>query len=141
MREGRRKELSRLPGFDADEASDPTSPETFRSAKLDWSEPEQEDGARMMDFYRHLLALRREKIVPLIASIRGEKASHRSDGNAVFVRWEAEGGKALNLRANLGSDWFSGAVPPKAGSVIFSLGEPDEAGRLSPWHVCVSIEG
>ena len=141
VREGRRKELSRLPGFDADEASDPTSPETFRSAKLDWSEPEQEYGARMMDFYRHLLALRREKIVPLIASIRGEKASHRSDGKAVFVRWEAEGGKALNLRANLGSDWFSDAVPPKAGTVIFSLGEPDEAGRLSPWHVCVSVEG
>lgn len=59
VRHGRRKELSRLPGFDADDASDPTAQTTFNSAKLSW-EPDQQDG-EILQFYRELLALRKEK--------------------------------------------------------------------------------
>lgn len=140
VREGRRKELSRLPGFDEDEASDPTSPETFQSAKLDWTAATGGEGMDMLAFYRKLLAMRRSKVTPLIAGIRGENARYTCDGPAVFVQWASENGTSLNLRANLGDDWFDGPVPTLPGEPIFTLGSMDEAGRLGPWHVTFAVE-
>jgi 1,4-alpha-glucan branching enzyme/maltooligosyltrehalose trehalohydrolase len=139
VREGRKKELSRLPGFDEDQALDPTSPETFQSAKLDWSGTERPEGRAMLDFYRELLRLRREKVAPLVRSIRGENAVHRRDGNALFVRWEALDGNALTLRANLGAEPYEGDLPALEGDVFFSLGDASDQRRLEPWSVAFSI--
>ncbi len=46
-------------GWDEDDVPDPQDPETFRRSKLDWSEPEEEPHARLLAWYRDLLALRR----------------------------------------------------------------------------------
>lgn len=121
VREGRRNELSRLPGFDEDEALDPTSEETFRTAKLDWSMRQSETGRTVLDLYRHLLALRRERIVPMIRGLMGERAMHRVEKRTVFVRWETEDGAALNLMANLGDAPFEGKTPDLPGETIFTL--------------------
>jgi maltooligosyltrehalose trehalohydrolase len=56
--EGRIAEFAKM-GWDPDVVPDPQDPETFRRSKLDWSEPEQADKARMLDWYRTLTALRR----------------------------------------------------------------------------------
>ncbi|WP_448060183.1 malto-oligosyltrehalose trehalohydrolase [Cellulomonas hominis] len=48
------------------EVPDPQDPRTFTDSRLDWSEPEQPGHARLLDWYRRLIALRRT--VPDLAS-------------------------------------------------------------------------
>ncbi len=57
-REGRRAEFGSH-GWDEDEVPDPQDPETFRRSRLDWSEPTREPHARLLAWYRDLIALRR----------------------------------------------------------------------------------
>jgi len=47
-------------GWDPETVPDPQDPQTFQRSKLDWSEPEQPDHARLLDWYRTLTALRRD---------------------------------------------------------------------------------
>ncbi len=55
---GRFKEFARM-GWDESMVSDPQDPETFHRSKLDWSEPEKEDHAGLLELYRSLAAIRR----------------------------------------------------------------------------------
>jgi maltooligosyltrehalose trehalohydrolase len=57
-RDGRRAEFGSH-GWDESEVPDPQDPDTFRRSKLDWSEPDREPHARLLRWYRDLLALRR----------------------------------------------------------------------------------
>ncbi len=59
-REGRRAEFGSH-GWDEDEVPDPQDPETFTRSKLDWSERSREPHARLLAWYRDLLALRRAR--------------------------------------------------------------------------------
>ncbi|MDX6299215.1 MAG: maltooligosyltrehalose trehalohydrolase [Nocardioidaceae bacterium] len=58
-REGRRAEFGSH-GWDESEVPDPQDPETFQRSHLDWSEPGREPHARVLAWYRDLMALRRE---------------------------------------------------------------------------------
>jgi maltooligosyltrehalose trehalohydrolase len=58
-REGRRAEFGSH-GWDETEVPDPQDPETFQRSHLDWSEPGREPHARVLAWYRDLMALRRE---------------------------------------------------------------------------------
>jgi len=57
-REGRRAEFGSH-GWDESQVPDPQDPETFRRSRLDWSEPGREPHARLLRWYRDLLAARR----------------------------------------------------------------------------------
>jgi len=57
-REGRRAEFGSH-GWDETEVPDPQAPSTFTDSKLDWSEPSREPHARLRQWYRDLIALRR----------------------------------------------------------------------------------
>jgi maltooligosyltrehalose trehalohydrolase len=46
-------------GWDERDVPDPQDPETFRRSRLDWSEPTEEPHARLLAWYRDLIALRR----------------------------------------------------------------------------------
>lgn len=58
--EGRLKEFERM-GWDPDTVPNPQDPATFTNSKLDWSEAERDDHGRLLQLYRDLLALRRER--------------------------------------------------------------------------------
>ena len=58
--EGRKAEFAEH-GWDAADVPDPQDPETFRRSKLDWSEVDSAEHARMLGCYRDLLALRRAR--------------------------------------------------------------------------------
>jgi maltooligosyltrehalose trehalohydrolase len=45
-------------GWDTDEMLDPQDPAAYVSAKLDWNEVDEPEGARMLDLYTRLIALR-----------------------------------------------------------------------------------
>jgi maltooligosyltrehalose trehalohydrolase len=60
VRTGRRAEFA-AHGWNRDDVPDPQDPATFERSKLDWSEPGQEPHARLLQWYRDLLALRRAR--------------------------------------------------------------------------------
>jgi maltooligosyltrehalose trehalohydrolase len=73
VREGRAREFgghgwASMYGADEDTfvVPDPQDPATFEASRLDWSEAAQPGPARMLDWYRTLIGLRRE--VPALAS-------------------------------------------------------------------------
>jgi maltooligosyltrehalose trehalohydrolase len=57
-RDGRRAEFGSH-GWDESEVPDPQDVKTFLRSRLDWSETEQEPHARLLRWYRDLIALRR----------------------------------------------------------------------------------
>jgi maltooligosyltrehalose trehalohydrolase len=57
---GRRAEFAAF-GWAPDEVPDPQAPETFERSKLDWSELEAGEHARLLDWHRRLIALRRSR--------------------------------------------------------------------------------
>ncbi|MDT0389356.1 malto-oligosyltrehalose trehalohydrolase [Streptomyces sp. DSM 41921] len=60
VRRGRRREFA-AHGWKEEDVPDPQDPATRDRSCLDWSEPEREPHARMLDWYRRLLALRHEQ--------------------------------------------------------------------------------
>jgi maltooligosyltrehalose trehalohydrolase len=55
---GRIAEFARM-GWDPDTVPDPQDPATFERSHLDWFEPERPANARILAFYKSLIALRR----------------------------------------------------------------------------------
>ncbi|MBY3299471.1 DUF3459 domain-containing protein, partial [Rhizobium laguerreae] len=135
VRKGRREELSRLPGFDADDLLDPTAPSTFAAAKLDWSKLASSE---VLDFYRALLDLRHRRIVPLLKGAGAGNAVYRSAGTALAVDWTLAQNRRLHLHANLGAEAAPLVSQRDDGETIFRLGASD-GGNLAPWTVIWSI--
>ncbi|WP_246732742.1 MULTISPECIES: malto-oligosyltrehalose trehalohydrolase [Rhizobium] len=135
VRKGRREELSRLPGFDANDLLDPTAPSTFAAAKLDWSKL---TSSEILDFYRTLLDLRHRRIVPLLKGAGAGNAVYRSAGNALAVDWSLAQNRRLHLHANLGAEAAPLVSEQDVGETIFRLGGSD-GGNLAPWTVIWSI--
>ena len=138
VRKGRRQELSRLPGFDAHDLPDPTDPATFASAKLDWSKLSNEPAREWMELYRTLLAIRRERIVPLLRGAGGKAGIARRNANTITVEWTLARGVRLHLLANLSGESGPVDVSRPKGEQLFAFGAMDE-GALSPWSVIWSI--
>jgi maltooligosyltrehalose trehalohydrolase len=57
---GRVAEFARM-GWDESVVPDPQDPRTYERSKLDWSEPEAGEHARLLELYRRLAHLRRER--------------------------------------------------------------------------------
>ncbi|MFS8145226.1 malto-oligosyltrehalose trehalohydrolase [Rhizobium sp. BR 249] len=135
VRKGRREELSRLPGFDAEDLLDPTAPTTFSAGKLDWSKCASSE---VLDFHRTLLDIRRRRIIPLLKGTGAGNAVYRAEGTAVAVDWTLAGNRRLHLRANIGNEAVRLGLQREGGETIFRLGRSDD-GELAPWTVIWSI--
>jgi maltooligosyltrehalose trehalohydrolase len=60
VRDGRRAEFAEH-GWDAEDVPDPQDPATREASVLDWGEPGKDPHARMLGWYRALVALRRDE--------------------------------------------------------------------------------
>ncbi|KAA0687993.1 malto-oligosyltrehalose trehalohydrolase [Neorhizobium sp. P12A] len=138
VRNGRREELSRLPGFDAVDLVDPTAKATFEMAMLDWSRLGGTDCSEMLAFYKSLLAVRHKRIVPLLERAGGGSGTFRRDRSVTAVDWALAGGAKLHLVANL-SDQPARIASPPLGERIFPPSSTSENNILSPWSVFSSI--
>jgi maltooligosyltrehalose trehalohydrolase len=94
VREGRRKEFEAF-GWDASRVPDPTAESTFQSAGLRWSELSEPEHARTLDWYRRLIALRKER--PDLHDGGSPEADAESDQLLVVHR------PGLDVLVNLGS--------------------------------------
>ena len=135
VREGRKNELSRMPGFDADadDAPDPTSIETFRSAKLRWEMRDTPEGAAWLEFYKSLLNLRRSHVQPLLDSLGAQPADYEVDDGLIRITWFAGDGRKLILLANFGDTNAQFEVP--ADAAIFYPPARVSSPQLAPWEV------
>ena len=136
VRKGRRDEFSHLPEFSDPEQlaklADPNAASTRDACVLDWSALSRPPHAEWLAFYRSLLAVRRQSVMPLLPSIGGGAGRYETIGaTAVAVHWALDDGRTLMLAAN-----FADAPAPwqaPEGETLFSLGDPDDG--LAPWGV------
>ena len=118
---------------------DPMAEETFASAGLDWEGIERVPHSGWLDWYRRVLAIRRNEIVPRLAAIQaGGRYEVLGDG-AVVVRWSLIGGEALVLAANLAATPAPG-FPAEPAAVLWQEGEAGQDGTFGPWTVRWSVE-
>jgi malto-oligosyltrehalose trehalohydrolase len=136
VREGRRREFAKFPEF-RDEAAraripDPCSPDTFKSAVLDWSAPERPPHSDWLAWYQALLELRAREIAPRLRGINGHAGVWRALGPcALAVSWRLGDGAQLLLLANFGKE--PAALPePPSGRLLHATGEAPGA-QLQPY--------
>jgi len=144
VREGRRREFARFPAFSDDSMRaripDPLAASTFVAAKLDWNDLALEPHARRLDWYRRILRVRHDAIVPLIPAVLVGGARYHVVGNgAVWICWPLQGGR-LTLAANLSGTQVQG-FPEPSGRVLWLEGDRSTAGTLNPWAVSWTVSG
>ncbi|MBC2771934.1 malto-oligosyltrehalose trehalohydrolase [Rhizobium sp. AQ_MP] len=136
VREGRRTELSKIPGFAGDDLLDPTAQDTFHSARVDWEQASSEPGSVWVDRYRQLIALRRERVIPLMSFMR--KGGHYAlDGGAIRVEWPLEDGRRYVLVANPTPEAVATGLESDLVDVVYALGD-HRPGILGPWSLVFS---
>lgn len=115
--EGRKKEFAEH-GWDADEIPDPQDPETFTRSKLKWDETGKGEHAEVLEFYRALIALRRNE--PDLADPWLDNLGVDYDEDR---KWFVMRRGALAIACNLGTE----AVDvPVTGDVVLAWGETAE---------------
>jgi maltooligosyltrehalose trehalohydrolase len=123
---GRRQEFANF-GWGAGEVPDPQDRQTFARSRLDWREPEQDEHAALLGWYRRLIALRRE--VPALSDPRLERTAVDCDEVA---GWLVVRRGPVTVAANLGG--APAALPTPAGTRLLAASHPRvslAAGSLS----------
>ena len=142
VRQGRREEFKHDPALRAGEGRaeipDPQADATFRSAKLDWSEIDRSPHRATLAWYRHILAVRKDHIAPLIAKIKHGGTSVAVGHLAVSVEWQATADVTLRLDVNLKAEEQRGFAPAE-GLVVWQQGDGGVSGGLGPWAVRCSL--
>jgi maltooligosyltrehalose trehalohydrolase len=98
VREGRRREFS-AHGWAAEDVPDPQDPDTFARSRLDWAEPLNEPGRALFEWYRALIALRRD--TPELASGSLRDVGVEYDERA---RWLVVRRGAVRIAVNLAAE-------------------------------------
>jgi malto-oligosyltrehalose trehalohydrolase/4-alpha-glucanotransferase len=143
VRRGRREEFARFPEFrdpaTRERIPDPLAEATFAAAKLAWDDIARAPHAGWLDWYRQVLTVRREHIVPRLAGIRAGGSFAVIGSGAVVLRWSlgAPGGE-LMLAANLSATPARG-FPPVAGRLLWQEGEAGADGAFAPFTVRWSL--
>lgn len=141
--EGRRREFARFARFQDPTAReaipDPNAPATFESARLDWAEPRKSPHAEWLEFYRHLLDVRRRELMPRLAGLANGRAEYGVfNGQGLTVRWTLAGGARYELVANLSAQPLAVSLP--GGRVLYASNDAEQ-GMLPPWSVIWALEG
>ena len=147
VRAGRRQEFARFERFrDPREAAripDPTRPETFAAARLDWNEADAPNHREWLDFHRRLIAVRQREIIPRIPDIGRGRCLKLAANGSFAVDWTLRDGSVLHLLANLAGHPVP-LVGRAAGRMIFSTHPNIRAAasrnELAPWSVTWLLE-
>jgi maltooligosyltrehalose trehalohydrolase len=123
VRDGRRREFARYPGFrDAavrDRIPDPNARTTFEAARLDWRELDGDAAARRLRRVRSLLTVRQCEIAPRLGDCTGEGARYEvRERRALHVSWPLDDGARLSVVANLSDRPIAMLDWPSNGRVI-----------------------
>jgi len=145
---GRRNEFAHFAKFSApdtrDQIPDPNAEDTYLSSKLDWHSLTREDHALWLQFYRELLSIRQQQIVPHLKAVHSTRVDLCAGGmRGLSITWVLTDGTELTLVANLGEEWLGDVTSRTGQHVYFSSPEASRAieqNRLPPWSVAWSIK-
>ena len=113
---GRKAEFAHH-GWSADDVPDPQDPQTFLRSKLDWSECAKGEHARLLDFYRDLIRLRRTEpdlADPWLPDLRIDYDEDR--------RWIVMHRGRIAIACNLGTETVSLDI---SGEPLLHWGDPE----------------
>ncbi len=118
VREGRAKEFAGHAGHEGESVPDPNAESTFELSKLDWKKLESDEGKAWLTLTKTLLALRKQHIVPLLASAAGNSGTVVKTAQGFFaVCWTFPQG-TLSIALNI--DATTQPLPDQPGETIFS---------------------
>lgn len=143
VRRGRAKQLADTLHVDQEtqrRAPDPQAEATFLSAKLHWKELDDPGHAAQLDWYRRILAVRRERIVPLLGDLESCGTYRVFSGGQFECEWAMSRDRRLCLRANLCALPSDAFAVTDAGVELWLEGTRSVAGSLGPWTVRWTIE-
>ena len=124
--EGRKNEFADH-GWDADDIPDPQDPQTFQRSKLDWSELDTGEHARLLRVYQDLIALRRSE-----TDLADPWLEHLIVDYDESARWIVMRRGRLAVACNLDTE---PAVVPFTGELVLSSDAPrvaEESTELAP---------
>ncbi|MEU6404843.1 malto-oligosyltrehalose trehalohydrolase [Streptomyces sp. NPDC046985] len=137
VRTGRRREFAEH-GWAEEDVPDPQDPATRDRSCLDWSEPERAPHARLLDWYRRLIALRREQPDLTDPDLADTKVAFDED-----ARWIAFRRGDVRVAVNLGKEPAAiplGGRPARVLAAWAPVEAPGEDGMLRlPGHSCVVL--
>ena len=145
---GRRNEFAHFARFndpaERGQIPDPGDPKTFKASQLDWSDLSQPDHQDWLRFYRKLLELRREHIVPRLSTGCAVIADYEVHGDrGLTARWKFSDQSVLILIANLGAGSLSGPILPDS-QIIYASEQLNadvlKRGTLPAWSVAWFLE-
>ncbi len=142
--EGRRREFARFPEFAdprvRERIPDPVETATFKASVLEWDALNREPHLSWFRFHQHLLALRRQEIIPRLTGMRAGLAKRRLYRHRLLcVQWTLGDGAVLHLMANLGPAPGEPVKRP-AGRLIFGPEASADTLSPAPWTVQVFVE-
>jgi maltooligosyltrehalose trehalohydrolase len=124
VREGRKKEFAAF-GWKT-EPPDPQSEDTFARSRLDWEKTDQGRHARMLAFYKALIALR--KAEPSLGSVgRQDMVIRAQPENKTLSLFRRLGRGATFTAFNFGTKTASRTLPPGKWTLIFDSRAPGAA--------------
>lgn len=137
VRRGRRREFA-AHGWAEEDVPDPQDPATRDRSCLDWSEPEREPHARMLAWYRELIALRHAQPDLTDPDLADTKVAHDA-----AARWFAFRRGDVRVAVNLGKEPAGVPLGARGARVLAAwepVGPPDGAGVLEvPGESCVVL--
>lgn len=137
---GRRNEFARFARFSDPTARqgipDPNDVKTFERSRLDWNALQKAPHQEWLLFYRGLLKLRYEHIIPHLSRDCAIHAEYEVQDSGLSAEWEFPDRARLSLRANLAADTIS-RVPMPDSKMIYGHEYADEIeqGNLPGWSV------
>jgi maltooligosyltrehalose trehalohydrolase len=125
--EGRKAEFAEH-GWDAADVPDPQDPATFRRSTIDWAERDEPEHARLLEFYRALIRLRRNEADmadPWLTDLKVEFDEDR--------RWILMCRGRIAIACNLGAETVD---VPAGGEMLVRWGEAkaDSTATTLPGH-------
>jgi maltooligosyltrehalose trehalohydrolase len=145
---GRRDEFARFSRFNdpanRERIPDPNAATTFEASQLNWNVIAQPGHHEWLGFYRQLLKLRRDHILPLLSTACRVKAEYKVRGDrGLIARWNFSGNSELTLLVNLGTKPLA-VVDPPASPIIYASKEASiealHRGILPAWSVVWFLE-
>jgi 1,4-alpha-glucan branching enzyme/maltooligosyltrehalose trehalohydrolase len=141
---GRRNEFAGFARFSdpavRKQIPDPNAVATFLRSKLNWQSLQTNAHRSWLEFYRQLLSIRQQRLVPLLRQeARVRAAIKHCDGRFLAVQWEF-GNAVLDLAANLSGEWRARPAEPAPQRKLLYSRTAKADNRLAPWSVEWAIQ-
>ncbi len=139
VRKGRQNEFREFSRFSGQEIPAPNETSTFQASTPDHHTRETASGKAWLGFYRELLSLRREHIVPRLQGSQALESRVLAEA-AVAASWQLGDGQILRIDLNL-SDAHVAADAPAGATTLFAHRADKDDDQLPPRSIRVLLEG